>query len=185
MIEMERRELHGLVTNQVIPAGCPHFWRSEGERVSHIHAESLPTLTRSPSQPHFGPSHPDDAAKVAMVQQQVSFIFFLFSFKFSSSGLNTQAVGGACRTFARRSDSPGPAGCAGCTQMPRPDCGPGATMKSPALLPPRRSLPLRWRCHVVESLMRVRRVSQLKSCGGDDFAPRLHGRGPEGSVPSC
>ena len=31
------------------------------------------------------------------------------------------------------------------------------------------------RCHVVESLMRVRRVSQLKSCGGDDFAPRLHG----------
>jgi hypothetical protein len=24
-------------------------------------------------------------------------------------------------------------------------------------------------------LMRVRRVSQLKSCGGDDFAPRLHG----------
>jgi hypothetical protein len=42
--------------------------------------------------------------------------------------------------------------------------------------------PLRGRCHVVESLMRVRRVSQLKSCGGDDFAPRLHGastiRGP-------
>ncbi len=38
------------------------------------------------------------------------------------------------------------------------------------------------RCHVVESLMRVRRVSQLKSCGGDDFAPRLHGRRPEGSV---
>ena len=35
--------------------------------------------------------------------------------------------------------------------------------------------PARWRCHVVESLMRVRRVSQLKSCGGDDFAPRLHG----------
>ena len=33
----------------------------------------------------------------------------------------------------------------------------------------------RGRCHVVESLMRVRRVSQLKSCGGDDFAPRLHG----------
>jgi hypothetical protein len=31
------------------------------------------------------------------------------------------------------------------------------------------------RCHVVESLMRVRRVSQLKSCGGGDFAPRLHG----------
>ena len=31
------------------------------------------------------------------------------------------------------------------------------------------------RCHVVESLIRVRRVSQLKSCGGDDFAPRLHG----------
>ncbi len=31
------------------------------------------------------------------------------------------------------------------------------------------------RCHVVESLMRVRRVSQQKSCGGDDFAPRLHG----------
>jgi hypothetical protein len=31
------------------------------------------------------------------------------------------------------------------------------------------------RCHVVESLMRVRRVSQLKSCGGDDFAPRLNG----------
>jgi transposase len=31
------------------------------------------------------------------------------------------------------------------------------------------------RCHVVESLMRVRRVSQLKSCGGDDFAPRPHG----------
>jgi hypothetical protein len=31
------------------------------------------------------------------------------------------------------------------------------------------------RCHVVESLMWVRRVSQLKSCGGDDFAPRLHG----------
>ena len=31
------------------------------------------------------------------------------------------------------------------------------------------------RCHVVESLKRVRRVSQLKSCGGDDFAPRLHG----------
>jgi hypothetical protein len=29
--------------------------------------------------------------------------------------------------------------------------------------------------HVVESLMRVRRVPQLKSCGGDDFAPRLHG----------
>ena len=42
-----------------------------------------------------------------------------------------------------------------------------------------------WRCHVVESLMRVRRVSQLKSCGGDDFAPRLHGRCPEGSVRSC
>ena len=82
MIEMERRELHGLVTNQVIPAGCPHFWRSEGERVSHIHAESLPTLTRSPSQPHFGPSHPDDAAKVAMVQQQVSFIFFYFLLNF-------------------------------------------------------------------------------------------------------
>ena len=34
---------------------------------------------------------------------------------------------------------------------------------------------LRGRCHVVESLMRVRRVSQVKSCGGDDFAPRLHG----------
>jgi hypothetical protein len=34
---------------------------------------------------------------------------------------------------------------------------------------------LKGRCHVVESLMRVRRVSQLKSCGGDDFAPRLHG----------
>jgi hypothetical protein len=33
----------------------------------------------------------------------------------------------------------------------------------------------RGRCHVVESLMWVRRVSQLKSCGGDDFAPRLHG----------
>src|SRR6202040_1959632 len=33
----------------------------------------------------------------------------------------------------------------------------------------------RRRCHVVESLMRVRRVSQLKSCGDDDFAPRLHG----------
>jgi hypothetical protein len=32
----------------------------------------------------------------------------------------------------------------------------------------------RGRCHVVECLMRVRRVSQLKSCG-DDFAPRLHG----------
>jgi len=31
------------------------------------------------------------------------------------------------------------------------------------------------RCHVVESLMRVRRVSQLKSRRGDDFAPRLHG----------
>ena len=31
------------------------------------------------------------------------------------------------------------------------------------------------RCHVVESLMRVRQVPQLKSCGGDDFAPRLHG----------
>jgi hypothetical protein len=31
----------------------------------------------------------------------------------------------------------------------------------------------RRRCHVVDSLMRVRRVSQLKSCGGDDFAPRL------------
>jgi hypothetical protein len=31
------------------------------------------------------------------------------------------------------------------------------------------------RCHVVECLMRVRRVSQQKSCGGDDFAPRLHG----------
>ena len=31
------------------------------------------------------------------------------------------------------------------------------------------------RCHVIESLMRVRRVSQLKSYGGDDFAPRLHG----------
>jgi thiamine biosynthesis protein ThiC len=31
------------------------------------------------------------------------------------------------------------------------------------------------RCHVVESLMRVRWVAQLKSCGGDDFAPRLHG----------
>jgi hypothetical protein len=30
------------------------------------------------------------------------------------------------------------------------------------------------RCHVIESLMRVRRVSQVKSCG-DDFAPRLHG----------
>jgi hypothetical protein len=43
----------------------------------------------------------------------------------------------------------------------------------------------RGRCHVVESLMRVRRVSQLKSCGGDDFAPRLHGRCPEGSVRSC
>jgi CRISPR-associated Cas5-like protein len=26
-----------------------------------------------------------------------------------------------------------------------------------------------------EVVMRVRRVSQLKSCGGDDFAPRLHG----------
>jgi hypothetical protein len=176
------------------PRVSPHFWRSEGERVSHIHAESLPTRTRSPSQPHFGPSHRDDAAKVAIVQQQFSFnfllIFFyslLFSFKFFSSRAlaSTQAVGGACRTFARRSDSPGPAGCAGCTQMPRPDCGPGATMKSPALLPPRRSLPLRWRCHVVESLMRVRRVSQLKSCDGDDFAPRLHGRGPEGSVRSC
>ena len=25
------------------------------------------------------------------------------------------------------------------------------------------------------NLMRVRRVSQLKSCGGNDFAPRLHG----------
>jgi hypothetical protein len=25
------------------------------------------------------------------------------------------------------------------------------------------------------NLMRVSRVSQLKSCGGDDFAPRLHG----------
>jgi hypothetical protein len=24
--------------------------------------------------------------------------------------------------------------------------------------------------------MRIRQVSQLKSCGGDDFAPRLHGR---------
>jgi hypothetical protein len=33
----------------------------------------------------------------------------------------------------------------------------------------------RGRCHVVESLMRVYRVAQLKSCGGDDFAPRLHG----------
>jgi hypothetical protein len=32
----------------------------------------------------------------------------------------------------------------------------------------------RRRCHVVESLMRVRRVSQLKSCGGDDFMPRRH-----------
>jgi hypothetical protein len=31
------------------------------------------------------------------------------------------------------------------------------------------------RCHVVESLMRVRQVPQLKSCGGDDFAPRLRG----------
>jgi hypothetical protein len=31
------------------------------------------------------------------------------------------------------------------------------------------------RCHVVENLIRVRRVSQLKSCGGEDFAPRLHG----------
>jgi hypothetical protein len=31
------------------------------------------------------------------------------------------------------------------------------------------------RCHVGESLMRVRRVSQLKSCGGGDFAPRQHG----------
>ena len=41
------------------------------------------------------------------------------------------------------------------------------------------------RCHVIESLMRVRLVSQLKSCGGDDFAPRLHGRCPEGSVRSC
>jgi hypothetical protein len=30
-------------------------------------------------------------------------------------------------------------------------------------------------CHIVESLMLVRRLSQLKSCGGDDFAPRLHG----------
>jgi hypothetical protein len=28
---------------------------------------------------------------------------------------------------------------------------------------------------LLKSLMRVRRVSQLKSCGGDDFAPRLHG----------
>jgi hypothetical protein len=27
--------------------------------------------------------------------------------------------------------------------------------------------------------------SQLKSCGGNDFAPRLHGWGPEGSVRSC
>ena len=27
------------------------------------------------------------------------------------------------------------------------------------------------RCHVVESLMRVRRVSLLKSCGGGDFTP--------------
>ena len=33
----------------------------------------------------------------------------------------------------------------------------------------------KWRCPVVESLMRVRQVPQLKSCGGDDFAPRLHG----------
>jgi hypothetical protein len=39
--------------------------------------------------------------------------------------------------------------------------------------------------HVVESLMRVRRVSQLKSCGVAAFAPRLHGRRPEGSVRSC
>jgi hypothetical protein len=167
------------------PRVSSHFWRSEGERVSHKHGASLPTLTRSPSQPHFDPSHPDNAAKVAMVQLQFSFNFLLFSFNFLFSSRALGAVGEACRTFARRCDSPGPAGCAGCTQMPRPDCGPGATMKSPALLPPRRSLPLRWRCHVVESLMRVRRVSQLKSCGGDDFAPRLHGRGPEGSVRSC
>jgi hypothetical protein len=41
------------------------------------------------------------------------------------------------------------------------------------------------RCHVVESLMRVCWVLQLKSCGGDDFIPRLHGRCPEGSVRSC
>jgi hypothetical protein len=34
--------------------------------------------------------------------------------------------------------------------------------------------PAHGRCHVIESLMRVRRVSQVKSCG-DDFAPRLHG----------
>jgi hypothetical protein len=31
------------------------------------------------------------------------------------------------------------------------------------------------RCHVVESLMRVRRVSQLKSRRNGDFTPRLHG----------
>jgi hypothetical protein len=51
MIKMER-ELHGIVTNQY-PRVSPHFWRSEGEQVSHIHAESLPTLPRSPSQPHL------------------------------------------------------------------------------------------------------------------------------------
>jgi hypothetical protein len=160
MIEMERRELHGLVTNQVIPlahiSGAP---KESESRTCRVSTDANP-LTVAAS---FGPSHPDDAAKVAMMQQQFSFNCLLFSFKFFSSRAlaSTQAVGGACRTFARRSDSPGPAGCAGCTQMPRPDCGPGATMKSPALLPPRRSLPLRWRCHVVESLMRVRRVSQL------------------------
>src|SRR5580704_10630556 len=31
------------------------------------------------------------------------------------------------------------------------------------------------RCHVVEIWMQVRRVPQLKSCRGNDFAPRLHG----------
>jgi hypothetical protein len=43
----------------------------------------------------------------------------------------------------------------------------------------------RRRCHVVESLMRVRWVSQLKSCGSDGFVPCLHHRCPEGSERSC
>jgi uncharacterized protein YbjT (DUF2867 family) len=41
------------------------------------------------------------------------------------------------------------------------------------------------RCHVIEIWMQVRRVPQLRSRRGADFAPRLHGRCPEGSVRSC
>jgi hypothetical protein len=59
---------------------------------------------------------------------------------------------------------------------------PGSTAPWPDTRPIASSSNARWalsRCCKFDAGL------QLKSCGGDDFAPRLHRRGPKGSMRSC